>query len=111
MIRLVKTVAKSIVATIGVILIVSAIGIAIAVNAFDLRLTGATALYFVIWWILLFAVLPFGVTSQHESENIAAGTDPGAPTAPALREKALWTTFISSPVLVFTAAVLPLSGL
>jgi predicted secreted protein len=111
MIGLVKDIASSILATIGVILAVSGAGIAIAVHAFDLRLTGATALYFVIWWILLFAVLPFGVTSQHESGEIVAGTEPGAPAAPGLREKALWTTFVSAPVLVFVSAVLPLSGL
>ena len=37
------------------------------------------ALYFILWWVVLFAVLPFGVRSQDESGEVEAGTDPGAP--------------------------------
>ena len=43
------------------------------------------AIYFVIWWIVLFAVLPWGVRSQHESGDSAPGTDPGAPAMPGSR--------------------------
>jgi predicted secreted protein len=56
------------------------------------------AIYFTIWWICLFAVLPFGVRSQHEGESYLQGTDPGAPVAPRLLTKALWTTAISAVV-------------
>ena len=28
--------------------------------------TTAVAVYFLIWWVVLFAVLPWGVRSQHE---------------------------------------------
>jgi predicted secreted protein len=111
MVRLVKSIAASTWASVAVILVVSAIGISLAVTFFGLRVSGAIALYFVIWWTVLFAVLPFGVRSQHESGEVVAGSEPGAPTSPALREKALWTTFVSSPILVFAASVLPLSGL
>ena len=41
----------------------------------------AFAIYFVIWWIVLFLTLPFGVRSQHEDGEGAPGTDPGAPVA------------------------------
>ena len=34
------------------------------------------AIYFVIWWITLFMVLPFGV---RRDEKIEIGNDPGAP--------------------------------
>ncbi|MBM6595781.1 DUF1467 family protein [Microvirga pudoricolor] len=111
MVRLVKRIASSTLATLAAIVLISGIGITIAVMAFGLRVTGASALYFVIWWIALFAVLPFGVRSQHESGEIISGTEPGAPSVPALREKALWTTLVSSPILVFVCAALPLSGL
>ena len=43
----------------------------------------------------LFAVLPFGVRSQHETAEIVPGSDPGAPVAPRLLAKGLWTTAIS----------------
>jgi predicted secreted protein len=61
----------------------------------------AVAMFVTIWWILLFAVLPFGVQSQHETAEIIPGTDPGAPVAPRLVLKALWTTAIS--LLAFAA--------
>ena len=34
------------------------------------------AVYFVIWWITLFMVLPFGI---ERDQNIEEGNDPGAP--------------------------------
>ena len=56
----------------------------------------AVAIYFTMWWTLLFAVLPFGVRSQHEGGEVAPGTEPGAPQRPALVKKALWTTAITT---------------
>ena len=56
----------------------------------------AIAIYFIMWWITLFAVLPFGVRSQHEEPTRTPGTDPGAPVAPRLGLKALVTTLISA---------------
>jgi predicted secreted protein len=55
----------------------------------------AIAIFFTIWWVLLFAVLPFGVRSQHETAEIVPGSDPGAPVAPRRLAKGLWTTAIS----------------
>jgi predicted secreted protein len=60
--------------------------------------TTALAIYFLIWWIVLFAVLPWGVRSQHESGEIPAGTDPGAPAIPRLVWKLIWTTLVSGVV-------------
>ena len=38
------------------------------------------AIYFLIWWIVFFAMLPLGVKSQHEAQvEFERGTDPGAP--------------------------------
>lgn len=111
MVKLVKSVADSLWQTSAVIVVVSALAVAITIHAFGLKMSGGVALYFVIWWTLLFAVLPFGVRSQAEAGDVAHGTEPGAPAAPALREKAIWTTFVSAATLVFTAGVLPLSGL
>ena len=50
------------------------------------------AIYFIIWWVVLFAVLPWGVRSQEESGEVAPGTDPGAPAAHRVWSKLLWTT-------------------
>lgn len=59
-------------------------------------LSTAFAVYFVVWWIVLFAVLPFGIQSQHEAGESPAGTDPGAPSVPGMAKKLLWTTVISA---------------
>jgi predicted secreted protein len=64
------------------------------------------AIYFTIWWIVLFAVLPFGVRSQHEGAEYAGGTDPGAPIAPRLLLKALATTVISAVLFTLLWAFL-----
>ena len=55
----------------------------------------AIAIYFLIWWVVLFAVLPFGIKSQHEVET-TPGTDPGAPILPRLLSKVFWTTLVSA---------------
>jgi predicted secreted protein len=56
----------------------------------------AFAIYFVMWWIVLFLTLPFGIRSQHEDGESAPGTDPGAPVLPRMARKLLWTTVISA---------------
>jgi predicted secreted protein len=66
--------------------------------------TTAIAIYFELWWVVLFAVLPWGVRSQQESGSISPGTDPGAPTIPALWRKVVWTTIATS--IVFAVGVL-----
>ncbi len=58
----------------------------------------AFAIYFVIWWTVLFCVLPINVRSQAEQGEITAGTDPGAPASPDLLRKALLTSVLSLPV-------------
>jgi predicted secreted protein len=66
-----------------------------------MQVSTAIAIYFLIWWVTLFAILPFGVRSQHETGEIAPGSDPGAPAIPALGKKLLWTTGVTT--LLFAA--------
>ena len=54
------------------------------------------ALYFIIWWTLLFAVLPFGVQSQQEVNQIVPGSEPGAPARPRLGLKILVNTIVAA---------------
>ena len=61
------------------------------------------AIYFVLWWVVLFLTLPFGVRSQHEEGEGAPGTDPGAPVMPRMARKLLWTTIISA--VIFAAGL------
>jgi len=66
--------------------------------------TTAIAIYFIIWWVVLFAILPWGVRSQAESGEVVPGSDPGAPAIPRLGAKLLWTTVVASVVFALAAA-------
>jgi predicted secreted protein len=64
--------------------------------------TTALAIFFLIWWVVLFAVLPWGVRRQDEAGGeVVPGTDPGAPAVPHLLRKLVWTTVVS--LLIFAA--------
>ncbi|CAN5295220.1 DUF1467 family protein [soil metagenome] len=55
------------------------------------------ACFLTIWWTVLFAVLPIGVTSYAEAGiDIKDGGDPGAPVDPKLKKKFITTTWISA---------------
>ena len=54
------------------------------------------ALYFVIWWTVLFAVLPIGVKSQYETGEVVPGSEGAAPVRPMLLKKALITTVLAA---------------
>jgi predicted secreted protein len=61
-----------------------------------MTLLGSVAIYFVIWWLCLFVILPFGVKSQHEADDVTLGTEHGAPDRPHLVAKALATTLLAA---------------
>lgn len=69
-----------------------------------MAVTTIIAIYFIIWWVVLFAVLPWGVRSQDESGEVVPGTDPGAPAAHRVWIKLVWTTVVASIVFVVLAA-------
>jgi predicted secreted protein len=81
-----------------------------------MSLPTSIAIYFIIWWVVLFAVLPWGVRSQHESGEIAPGSDPGAPSIPRLKRKLVWTTIVAALVfalwhIVYTYRLITLDDL
>jgi predicted secreted protein len=88
---------------------VAAVAIAPGVVAFGLTVGGAIAVYFIVWWTVLFAVLPFAARAG--SGGGVAGADPGAPDLPRLREKAVWTSVWADAVFLVAVALFPLAGL
>jgi len=58
----------------------------------------ALAIFFLIWWVVLFAILPWGIESQHEGNDIAPGTDPGAPSKARIGWKLVWTTVVAAAI-------------
>ena len=59
------------------------------------------AIYFVIWWLVLFAVLPIGVRTQGEEGTIVPGTPASAPGAPRLLRIVVLTTLVTTLVFAF----------
>jgi predicted secreted protein len=60
-----------------------------------MTLVSGSMVFFVIWWIVLFMVLPFGVRTD---ENPQKGFEPSAPKNPQLMKKFLITTLIAGVV-------------
>ena len=66
-----------------------------------MTLSFAIAIYVIIWWVVLFAMLPIGVRTQAEEGEVSPGTAESAPHRPRLLPKMLATTVVAS--LVFAA--------
>ncbi|HKU71971.1 MAG TPA: DUF1467 family protein [Burkholderiales bacterium] len=57
------------------------------------------ALYFVLWWLVLFAALPFGLRTQDEDGEVTLGTVSSAPKGPHVLRAFVRTTIISALIL------------
>lgn len=57
-----------------------------------------TATYVIIWWLVVFAVLPFGVRPAEEGD---VGRAAGAPAQPRIALKAVITTAIAAAIWLF----------
>ncbi|HET7381257.1 MAG TPA: DUF1467 family protein [Pseudolabrys sp.] len=74
--------------------------------------TTVIAIYFLIWWVTLFAVLPWGVHNQEESGDVAPGTDPGAPAIHRIWSRLGWTTLVATVIfgilyVAYTQGLIP----
>jgi predicted secreted protein len=63
-----------------------------------MSLSATLAIYFIIWWLTLFTVLPFGIRSHLEEGTKQLGHDAGAPVKPQLLKKFAITTVISGVI-------------
>jgi len=57
------------------------------------------ALYFILWWLVLFATLPFGLKTQEEDSDVTLGTEASAPRGPHVMRAFLRTTIVSAVIL------------
>ena len=71
-----------------------------------MSLVFAIAIYFVVWWIVLFAVLPFGVRTQEEAGDVVAGTPPSAPAKLSLLRVVIINPIVAFIVFLFIWAVI-----
>ena len=63
-----------------------------------MNIVGALVVFVVVWWLVFFTVLPWGIVSQVEDEDVEPGTEPGAPARPMLVRKAAITTLIACAI-------------
>lgn len=65
------------------------------------------AIFFTIWWTVLFAVLPLGTVTHAEAGiDKGDGGDPGAPVDPKLKKKFFTTTWIAAVLWVVLFLIL-----
>jgi predicted secreted protein len=57
------------------------------------------ALYFILWWLVLFATLPFGLKTQDDDEDVTLGTVSSAPKGPHMLRAFVRTTIVSALIL------------
>ena len=58
-----------------------------------MNIFSAIVVYVLIWWMVFFCVLPFGITIEKKAKG---GNMPGAPVDPGLKRKFIITTAIAS---------------
>ncbi|PSJ64440.1 DUF1467 family protein [Kumtagia ephedrae] len=61
----------------------------------------AFAVYLIIWWTVLFAVLPFGLKTQDDDGETVLGTVSSAPRGPHMLRAVIWTTIVSALIFGF----------
>ena len=77
-----------------------------------MSLISGLAIYFIIWWLVLFIVLPFGIRNAHEAgADVGQGHAPGAPVNPRIKQKFIITTIAASAVFALVYALIVYGGL
>lgn len=75
-----------------------------------MSLFGGFAIYFIIWWLTLFVLLPLGNRSQAEEGHVEPGTEPSAPVNSRLPLKLVLNTVLAGLVFGVFYAVTVLYG-
>ncbi|MDD9909835.1 MAG: DUF1467 family protein [Ahrensia sp.] len=55
----------------------------------------AIAIYFIIWWTMIFITLPFRMRTQLDTGHVVEATEPSAPVRPQLGRRLWWNTLLS----------------
>jgi len=63
-----------------------------------MTIVSGVAMYFIFWWIPLFALLPVGLRTQAEEKEVTLGTVASAPAKPRIGLAFLRTTFVATAI-------------
>ena len=69
------------------------------------------AVYFIIWWTVLFIALPFGLKTQDEDGDVTLGTVASAPRGPHMLRAIVLTSIIAGVVFAAFYVVTKVYGL
>lgn len=68
------------------------------------------AFYFILWWLTFFIILPIGVVTQGEANDVTLGTTESAPARPMILRKMAATTVASALILGLIYLVVEVTG-
>jgi predicted secreted protein len=68
------------------------------------------AIYFIIWWTVLFAILPIGLRSQADDNRVVDGTPESAPSRFSFARTAALTSMVSLGVFALFYGVTEVLG-
>ena len=66
----------------------------------------AFVVFLIIWWCVLFGILPIGVRGQVEDGKVVKGSEPGAPTKANMMWKVKVTTAIALVLWVIVCSII-----
>jgi len=69
-----------------------------------------TAVFFIIWWIVLFVSLPIGLRTQDDERNVVLGTVSSAPQGPHMLRVVIRTTIMALAVVAVLYVVTRVLG-
>jgi predicted secreted protein len=68
-----------------------------------MSLAGGILVFIVVWWVVLFTVLPFGIKPD---SNAIKGLEPSAPQNPLIAKKFMVTTLITTIIWVLIYVII-----
>lgn len=69
-------------------------------------ITSMLVLFAVIWFMVLFVVLPLRLQTQADDGEVAPGTPASAPSGFVMKRKFLWTTIVTVVLWAISVAVI-----
>ncbi|GLU26815.1 DUF1467 family protein [Brucella sp. NBRC 12950] len=76
-----------------------------------MTIVSGVAMYFIFWWITLFALLPVGLRTQAEEKEVTLGTVASAPAKPRIGLAFLRTTFVATAIFCLYYYMTQVQGL
>ena len=71
----------------------------------------ALVLFWMIWFITLLVMLPIGLQTRGEGDQVVPGTPSSAPRDAMIRKKMIWTTIAAALIWAATCAVIVWGGI